>query len=691
MDLLKRSVVAAAVVAFVGVAGPAFASCQTQYCFYRSALWNLEREQKLLDAIEQDPTDSSHLRQLISYLEHKALTERRVARWRERFYWEAEPRLVDIAADAAIEAGLQHWRRLYRQGTPDPGSSSCRLSKAADPQAELEDLRRSVARQPDSARLAGCLQTALVSVGRAAEAEALAEAFLTSHPDDDVAWRNALALHREGEPGGRGQQLLEGRAARLPSLKHRLELLDFYHRHRLIAQRNALVEVLEAEDLPSNEALRICWQLDAPGGPNDGADHACKLRLFERLAADPSEEAEDKRYSLSQVLLPVAQRRGDWATIERVLAGLSRRHRVYGWRGLVDGAEQEVCPRFVELAAELQQSVAPGTSEHDSRDADALARTFEDCSREDLALETLAPHLQSPPADLEAAREALAAAKARRKLEKGELTRYEYQSLSRPGSPVTAEERRLMARRWVDASPELIEPVYNLIAVYELDGLRDEAAQWLLQAAARHPENVDIPLTVGFKALLWQRHDLVAEAVGMVRASPHARARHRAEAAALAGTVARLEGRWEEASELLVHYFTLRQRFDACAHCDYDLLVHLGETGDSERLASYLEARAAGQAEFEKRHPPLWPGASKPGRKRYRAPSEAPLPDWVASAAAGQCSFSTTAAYLERLAAEGGGELARKRQAKLRTDAICRSSGITLFFIPTARALTLIN
>ncbi|MCP3957282.1 MAG: hypothetical protein GY719_05465 [bacterium] len=674
------------IVLVLGAAGPVLASCQTRYCQYRWALRDLEREQELLEAIEQDPADSSHVRQLISHLKYRASHERSVARWRERFKWQAEPRLVDTAADARIEQEMRRWQRVYRQGEPETWSSSCRISEAADPRAELEDLRRSTGRQPDSAKLAGCLQKALVSVGRTAEAEALAEAFLASHPDDDLAWRNALDFHRQEEPGGRGQQLLEVRAARVPNLENRLQLLAYYHRHDLVGPRDALVETLEAEDLPPNEAGRVCWQLDSPRGKaDDGAERACERRLFDRLAADPSEETENERKSLVESLLHDARRRDDWATIEHVLASLPPDHLVYAWHDVVDGAEETGCPRFVEAARQLLRTVAPGTSEHSLRNAEALARLFESCSRPDLALETLAPYLASPVNDLEAARNALAAVAARRKLEQPHPLLYDYRRLSGPGSPLSAEERRLAARRWVDRSPDLIEPAHNLIAVYERDGLHDEAARWLLQVAARHPENPDIPLTVGFTALRWRRHDLVASAIGIIEASPHANARHRAEAAYLEGTVARREGHWEQASDLLLHYFTLRQRFDACGECDLGLMAHLAKTGDSERLAWYLEARAAARAEFQKLH------RNSTLRRGAEVPTDRFLPQWVETAAAGQCTFPTTAAYLERLAAEGGGEVARKRLANMQSDAICPVVATPVVSESTARALTRIN
>ncbi len=675
------------IVLVLGAAGPVLASCQTQYCYYGRALWDLEREQELLEAIEQEPTDSSHVRRLIRLLSYRASHERTVARWRERFNWKAEPRLLDDAADARIEQEMLRWQRVYRQGEPETSSSFCRISEAADPRAELEDLRRSTGRQPDSAKLAGCLQKALVSVGRTTEAEALAEAFLASHPDDDLAWRSALDFHRQEEPGGRGQQLLEGRAARVPNLENRLQLLAYYHRHDLVGPRDALVETLEAEDLPPNEARRVCWQLDSPRGKaDDGAERACERRLFDRLAADPSEETENERKSLGESLLHDARRRDDWATIEHVLASLPPDHLVYAWHDVVDGAEETGCPRFVEAARQLLRTVAPGTSEHSLRNAEALARLFESCSRPDLALETLAPYLASPAHDLEAARDALAAVAARRKLEQPHLLFYDYRKLSGRESPLTAEERRLAARRWVDQSPELVEPVHNLITAYAQDGLRDEAAQWLWQASARAPENPDIPLTAGFAALGWQRHDLVAEAVGMVEASPHANARHRAEAAYLEGSVARREGRWEQASELLLRYFTLRQRFDACGACDFGLLAHLAETGDSKRLSAYLKARAAAQAEFERLHL-----EGRTSHRGIRLPSDQQLPHWVAMVTAGQCSPPATAAYLERLAAEGGGEVARKRLANMQSDAICPVVATPVVSESTARALTRIN
>ncbi len=585
-----------------GGASLAYASCQTEYCRYRLAQSMLDRESELLSQLEQEPTDIAALQQLLHSLESKAAFQTQASRWRERYHFEAEALLVDPEVESRAARELERWRRIALEVRPS--AELCRRSMAEGSERVLDDLRRKAAEQPDGLGAALCLQQALAGLGRTDEAADHADAYLADHLDDPRAWANALSIQPDEAPGGRQQQLLEHRAERLPTLAHRLELLDYYDRHGLRDLRDSLLAAIESEEIPLSEARNVCWRLDQRNRQND-ARQACERRLFHRLAV--VEGAEDVRQELRFSLLAYARNQKDWAAIERLLVDWPRPHLLNAWGTLVDWLPDTACPRLITGADQMRAWVPESSFDSAYYPAERLASMFQACSRDDLALQVVNPLLPSPAGDIESALKALRTRHSRETLKKKQgLPGYSLDHLSSAGSPLPLDERRAAAQRWLDLSLDnarpVVVPVRRLIEVYEQSKVFDQVVEQIRRLADAHPEDAEIPLALGYAALRRQSVELVIEMVELVEQSPFANTRQRAEASYLRGRVARLQGYSEQAVELLQQYFALRQRFDPCGPCDGGLMALFIETGNFTGLRQYLTVRHQAFKEFSRRH-----------------------------------------------------------------------------------------
>ena len=588
-----------------GGASIAYASCQTEYCHYRFAQGMLDHESELLSRLERDPTDSAALQQLLHTLESSSNYQKLAARWRERFRFEAEAVLADPEAESRAARAYEHWRLIALE--LHPSREVCRMGKTDDSEQVLAELQRKAAEQPDSWGAALCYQQALASLGRTDEAADHADAFLAAHPDDARAWTNALAVRPNEGPGGRQQQLLERRAERLPTLEHRLELLGYYDQHGLRRLRDSLLAAIESE-APLLMGRDACWRLDQSYRQNE-ARKACERRLYSRL--EGVEGAGELRQQLRSDLLTYARNQNDWATIEKLLADWPRPSLLHAWDTLVDWVPDTACPRLIAAADQVQALVPEDSFESAYYPAERLASMFQQCSRNDLALQVVNPLLSSPTQDVESALEALREQKSRETLKNNQrLPGYSLKHLSGADSPLPLAERREAAQHWLQVAFEhegpTVAPVRRLIEVYGASGLFDQAVEKIRRLAEAHPEDADIPLALGFAALRRQNAELVIEMAELVERSPFASTRQRAEASYLRGRVARWQGRSEQAVHWLRDYFSLRQRFDPCGPCDgglIALLIETGiETGNFDGLREYLTERHHNFKEFSRRH-----------------------------------------------------------------------------------------
>jgi tetratricopeptide (TPR) repeat protein len=316
-----------------------------------------------------------------------------------------------------------------------------------------------------------------------------------------------------------------------------------------------------------------------------------RRRCYERVYAatlgeEESEELVSLRRDALDSLVGMAFHARDWPRLEGRLARVAAEDLPATWARIVDFTHGEYCPQFV---AAFERGIEWFEEWH----AERLADTLRECGEEE---------------------------RARRLVERAGLLRQDgSDATSTPGvewlrggscpfGPDSLPSRRWFSEladdpsgrlraayeRWTREEPRNGCAWLGLATLVERAGDADGALAAWRAASELAPANLDLGVAFGAAALRLERPAGVREAADRLRRHPAAVPRHHAEADYLLGRLARRQGRWEEASDLLSSYFLRRIGHARCPPpCDGALLIHLVAAGHGERLARYLAARTA--------------------------------------------------------------------------------------------------
>jgi hypothetical protein len=563
----------------------ASASCQEEWCHQRSRLHGREREAELRKTLASAPDDAEAARRLLDELGRKAWRERAIAEYETRYRWEPPPDLTHLEAEIAAEQ-RRLAERLLRLERDDPRAWCRHAHQLASGDERVELLRRRLEERPDEPRLVVCLAQALVGLERVDQALALLRGYLAEHAEPLVADE---LIRRLGKDEAEVLAVRESMARRRPDdLESQRRLLAFltapdrFPRYEQRARR--LTEELLAGAGSLADLRWICWTIDHRGA--DELRRTCWEFLYSAtLAEEESEELGEIRRHALEWLVGSAFRARDWPRLEAVVSRIAAEDLPSTWSRIIDFTDNEYCPQFV---AAFDRGIE-WAGEWDAR---RLIATLRECGQE---------------------------GRARGLAERAGLLREDGSDrTSTPGIDWLRERscpfsaQTLPRRRWFsdladDPNGRLRgayehwtreEPVngcawLGLATLHERAGDAEAAlAAWGVVADLQ-PANLDVVVAFGAAALRLERPAAVRAAADRLRRDPAAVPRHQAEADYLLGRLARREGRWEDASDLLASYFLRRLEFADCPvrACDRALLLHLVEAGDGERLARYLSAR----------------------------------------------------------------------------------------------------
>lgn len=579
-----------AAAAFVGLAlAPAesLASCQTEWCHQQWRLHLRESEVAARQRLAAAPDDAEAVRRLLDALAQKAERERSIADYEARYRWQPAPDLTHLEAEIAAEERRLS-ARLVRLEADDPQAWCRHAGQLGDRDERVELLRQRLDEAPDEPQLAVCLSRELVGAERVEAALAVLRGFLAERPEPAVA-AELIALLDEDEGEAEVLAVLEDVAARRPDdLEAQRRLLAFLTRKdRFVRYEPRAVKLTEAllATAPVADQRSVCGAIDQRV---EGLRRRCLERVYAAtLGQEESEELVWSRRGTLESLVGMAFHARDWPWLEGLLARVAAEDLPATWSRIVGFTHGEYCPQFV---AAFERGIEWFEEWH----AERLVDTLRECGEEE---------------------------RARVLVERAGLLR---QDGSDPTSTPGVEWLRggscpfgpesLPHRRWFtelaadDASGRLraayerwtLEEPRNgcawlgLATLVERAGDADGALAAWRAATELAPANLDLVVAFGAAALRLERPAAVREAADRLRRHPAAVPRHHAEAAYLLGRLARREGRWEEASDLLASYFLRRIELAGCPPpCDRALLLHLVEAGHRERLARYLAARKA--------------------------------------------------------------------------------------------------
>lgn len=593
---------------------PADASCQSPLCQQQYRLHDREREAELRQRLAADPADAEAVRSLLQVLGNMVGRERAIAEYEAAYSWQPAAAFDELERTVAGET-RRLTERLARLEADDPRAWCGYATSLADPEARLAALRQRLDDEPDQPELVSCLARELARQEHREEAVALLRAFLVGHPERFVASTLVDLLEKDEEAI---VAVLEDVAARRPeAIELQTDLLRRYYRPRagdeLRRRGDALVRRLLATPLSLAEHQSLCWTVS-------GSDDVHRECLHQLMATpfsgeDPEQLASARRSALDS-LISAARHARSWERLEPLLAAVPAADLAATWSSVVDFTRGDFCPQF--LAAHQR-----GIEWHEEWQARRLVEALRRCGEEARALELVveAGLLREDGSDRTAHQ--VAAEDLRRHpfapFPPGQQAlparRYLADTVERPAPGVRAG-----LERWAREEPQELAPWLVLAALAEQAGEKAEAMASYEAAFAGRPDDLDLQVALGAAALRLGYPDIVRAAARWLRSARTANPRQRAEADYLLGRLARREGRWEEASDLLAAYFVDRLRAEGCsrtrAACDRAFVLHLVEAGDRHRLDDYLTRRAAAIASFEESRPPPppWNHCGVPGR-----------------------------------------------------------------------------
>lgn len=612
---VARRAAALFVLLLVGLAAAsaADASCQTLLCQQQYRQHDREHEAELRQRLGADPADAEAVRGLLRVLGNKVGRERAIAEYEAAYSWQPAGALDDLERTVADET-RRLTERLARLEADDPHAWCGYATGLVDPEARLAALRQRLDEEPDRPELVSCLGRELARQERLEEAVALLRAFLVGHPERSVA---ATLVGLLAKDEGAIVAVLEDVAARRPeAIDLQTDLLRRYFRPRssdeLRRRGDALARRLLATPLSLADHQSVCRALSQ----GDDVYRECLHQLLATpfVGEDPEQLASARQSALDS-LISAAQHARSWERLEPLLAAVSAADLAATWASVVDFTRGDFCPQFLAAfgrgiewqeewhARRLVEALRRCGDEARARELvvaagllreDGSDRTAHQVAAEDLRRDPFAPF---PPGQ-----HALPA------------RRYLVDAVER-----AAPGLRAGLERWAREEPQELVPWLVLAGLAERAGDKDEAMASYQAAFAGRPDDLDLQVALGAAALRLGQPEIVLGAARWLRSARTAKARHRAEADYLLGRLARLEGRWEEASDLLAGYFLARLRAEGCVRsraCDRAFVLHLVEAGDRRRLDDYLARRAAAIASFEERRPPPspWNHCGVPGR-----------------------------------------------------------------------------
>lgn len=580
------------------------ASCQTPYCHHRYSLHARDRETELRRRMAADPTDAEAVERLLDLLGRKVDRERSLGEYDAALTWRAPPTLDELE-HAVAEETRRLEELLTRLQAEDPRAWCRYATGLAEPEARLAALRRRLDEEPDQPELVSCLGRELARQERRDEAIAGLRSFLVAQPERHVAL-TLIDLLDDDEAAVLA--VLEEQAARRPDdITTQLDLLRRYFRPRareeLRRRGEALTRRLLATPLSLADHRSLCSTVPSTNGE---VYRGC---LHQLLAAPfPTEDAEEvasARWSALRSLVTEAIHARAWDRLEPLLAAVPATELVSTWSQVIDHTRGDFCPQF--LAAHRR-----GIEWQDEWQARNLVRALRRCGDEARARELAAAAGLLREDGSDATANEVAIDDLRRApfvpfppgVRHLPARRYVTSLVERAGPGLRAG-----LERWAREEPHELMPWLAIAALAERAGETEEAMTALQTAFASRPDDLDLQVALGAAALRLDRPEVARAAARWLRTDRTANARQRAEADYLLGRLARREGRWEEASELLAGYFLGRLRADGCRGveaCDRALVLHLVELGDQARLDDYLAARAQAVEVLLAPRPP-WP------------------------------------------------------------------------------------
>lgn len=604
--LVARRSAAILVPLLVGLAAApaAEASCQTPLCQHQYRLHHRQREAELQRRLAADPSDAEAVERLLDVLQHKVDRERQIGEHEAALSWRPPPVLDELERTVAEETRLLV-ELLARLHAEDPRAWCRYATSLAEPEARVEALRQRLDEEPEEPELISCLGRELARQERREEAIALLRSFLVAHPDRRVA---SALVELLGKDRAAVLAVLEEQAARRPDdMDSQVHLLYRYFRPRagdeLRRRGEALIRRLLATPLSLVDHRSLCSALHTEVGETY---RECLHQLL--TAPFPAEDAEEvasaRRSALESLVFEAIHARA-WDRLEPLLAALPAGELAATWSQVVDQTRVDFCPQF--LAAYRR-----GIDWQDEGQARSLVRALRRCGEEERASELVAASglLREDGSDQTAHEVTIE-----------DVRRWPHAALP-PGVRQLPTRRSLNTlvehagpglraglARWAHEEPQELMPWLGLAALAESAGETQEAMAFFETAFASRSEDLDLQVALGAAALRLDRPEVARAAARWLRSHRTANARQLAEADYLLGRLARREGRWEEAADLLAGYFLGRLRIDGCRGveaCDRALVLHLVELGDRARLDEYLEERAQAVASYLARRPP-WP------------------------------------------------------------------------------------